>query len=261
MKKQAIALGFGLLSVAGCNGTETGNPPVALDSFDTTGCKSNSHASVKLPSIALKSAQKGAAPMSEAAANELRYSGRTCFVWQRVGDDTLEIALTNYVDACGASEAWQPRVDLTEDGTLNLRMENPSCIAAGCGWCVYDLAFRVRMQDLSDALALKLWGDSCDGEAKVQHQVALQLGQEAQGESCEYANKYALEQYCPSGDDDFLYRPCGARGALCEAETCPEGLTCHDVAADDQRCVPGCTSDADCAPYAGTRCQDALCLL
>ncbi len=261
MKRQAIVLGLGLLSVPSCNGTETGNPPVALDGFDTTGCKSDNHASIKLPAIALKSVQKGDRAVSEAAANELRYSGRSCLVWERTSEETLEIALVNYVDGCHADEGWEPRVDLSEDGTLNLRMENPECIAGGCGWCIYDLAFRVRLHDVPDELTVKLWDDGCGGGAQVQHQTSLRLAREQQGEACVWANKYALEERCPHSADDYLYRPCAARGALCGAETCPDGLSCHEVAEADARCVPSCSSDADCAPYAGTRCKEQLCLL
>ncbi len=263
MRRHAIALGLGMLSIASCNGTETGNPPLVLDSFDTTGCKSKeNHASIKLPSIALKSVTKSDRQISEAAANEIRYSGRTCFVWERADEETLEIALTNYAAGCGSSKVWEPEVELADDGSLNLRMENPSCSGASCGWCLYDLAFSVRLRDMPDELAVKLLGSRCSGEAPLQHQTTLKLSGESPGESCEYANKYALAERCPTLSDDFLYKPCGEPGSLCGAPvTCPDGTQCSEVAEGDARCVPSCTSNADCAPYADTHCKEQLCLL
>ncbi len=247
------------ISLAACSmpgsqtGTESGNPSLE---FTTTQCKS------KEPTTEVQSAGRmlaiGASKLQSTVALNSRYDGLNCFVWQRVDDDTLRIEVTNHADGCSEDEYWEPVAELNDDGRLDLRLENPSCTKAACGWCIYDLSFTVQVPSSVMELDVRLFDDSCSAEAGVRSAAQLSLGSGTSGEVCSYANRYALSWGCAGAPG--RYAPCSAAdNCYEEGTTCGAGLSC--AALDEPRCAPPCSRDADCADYASTSCVEGHCVL
>ncbi len=239
-----------LLCVCACSGGETGNPPAALDGFETPGCKSD-----------LVTKSDGAS--HALATNNPRYDGLTCFVWERLSEDSLRIEVTNHADGCGADQVWAPSADLNDAGELELRLDNPSCARAGCVSCIYDLSFTVSVPEMTADLDVVLYGDRCDGPAAVEGRATLALTTANRGESCVYVDfGSARWSECMSGGNGRRFAPCVAIDDCLElGDHCEEGLVCGEAVPGEPRCFPRCDAEADCASYPGTHCQGGGCQL
>ncbi len=246
-------------SVGACgahSGTESGNP--SLD-FTSTECKSKDSTAEPQSAARWTTKSVGKAPLQTSAIENSTYDGLECFVWERIDDDTLKIEVTNYADGCSENKYWRPTAELNDDGTLELRLENPSCTKAACGWCIYDLSFTVNVPSSLESLDVHLFDDSCSGEAPLTSAARLALGDDARGEVCGYANSSALRWVCATGTAG-RYAPCSAEGdCYAEGTACGAGLSCAEL--DEPRCAPTCSVDADCAETASTRCIAGHCVL
>lgn len=236
-------------AVAACTGTDVGNPPRGgLADFETPGCKHGDEAKALPPSV------RGL------ALNDSAYAGLTCFVWQRSGED-LRIEVTNYAAGCGSDAGWKPSSRLRADGALELVLDNPTCLSAKCGWCLYDLGFEVRdVGVMSQALEVHVLGDTCSDE-RSDLAATLAIDDAASGVVCSYANKWALDWHaCELESTGQERMPCG----VCRepgSTTCAAGLTCTEVEPEHSLCLASCSSDADCAPRDVLRCEDGVCRL
>jgi hypothetical protein len=237
-------------------GTESGNP--SLD-FTTTECKSKEPAAEPQSAARWSKQSVGSKLLQTSAIENSSYDGLNCFVWERIDDETLRIEVTNHADGCSENEYWEPQAELNDDGTLDLRLENPSCTKAACGWCIYDLSFTVKVPSSIEDLDVRVFGDSCSGEATVDSAARLTLGSGARGEVCGYANPNALRWMCATGKAG-RFAPCSAEGdCYSEGTACGAGLSCVEL--DEPRCTPPCEADADCADFASTSCTEGHCVL
>ncbi len=257
----SAALGLmSALLLGACNGTESGNPSLE---FSSTECKSGEPSATPQGERARAPRLRalGHGPQNESAFQDDRYDGLTCFVWERLDAETVNIQVTNHADGCSENEHWRPEAELTDDGKLDLRLENPSCSSAKCGWCIYDLSFTVKVPRTLESVEVRVFDDSCSSEgATVREQAHLALGQAERGEVCGYANPHALRwRGCTSGAPG-RFLPCGAPDdCFGEGTHCAEGLTCVEL--DEARCAPSCTKDADCTNVAQTSCVNGACVL
>ena len=243
-----------LVQLVACTGTDVGNPPRGgLSSFDTPGCKS------------VASPDKGVdPPLYDWLPAEERYRGLQCFLWDRQDDGKLRVRVTNYADGCHANEGWRPRAIARDEREVDLVLENPGCVAAGCGWCIYDLLFVLDAKLASQpTLSLNLLQDPDCGDQR-RDSVTLPLGEQASGVSCSYANPYALDDWTFAHASAGKERmPCGHSelGVSCAAD-----LSCTEVDSggryqNHKLCLASCQSDADCAPSELMRCKQGSCQL
>jgi hypothetical protein len=255
----ALVSCWGACSLGACGtqtGTESGNP--SLD-FSTTECKSKEPSAESQSTGRWAKQSVGKRPLQSSSISNSSYDGLNCIVWERIDDETLKLEVTNHADGCSEDKYWKPEAELNDDGTLELRLENPTCTKASCGWCIYDLSFTVAVPSSLESLDVRVLDDSCSGEAQVASAAALSLASGAHGEVCSYANPHALRWACAAGEPR-RYAPCSAEDD-CHAEgtTCGAGLSCADL--DQPRCAPTCEVDADCADFANTSCVDGTCRL
>ena len=191
------------------------------------------------------------------------YAGLSCVRWKPGSSSgSLKIDLTNFEGACGAE--WKGQA--TEvDGALELRSVNPSCSLAGCGSCMYDWSFEVKVDTQKD-LPLSLVTDPCPGDQPPETQTTtLPLSSTPQGELCRYASTGGLSWQAGSlGTCGQAYMPCRSPNGMCQPAgsepPCDAGLTCADAAkAGDQVCHATCKADGDCTIAGILTCQAGLC--
>ena len=69
----------------------------------------------------------------------------------------------NLEGACGAQ--WEGAALVNDDGSLTFRLDNPKCLVASCGWCIYDWSFEVSGVEATGAeLPVSIIVDTCPGE-------------------------------------------------------------------------------------------------
>jgi len=251
-RRPAPWLATALAWIGGCTGTDTGNPPVI--GFHSSGCKSKQTSGLVLQS--LDEPMKGAEPL---------YTGLTCFVWERLDEDTLRIDLTNYESGCGAEQGWQPRAELAKDGSLELILQDSHCANASCGWCIYDLSFTVELEEAVRDGEVRLFQRGCDDALRHEKRAFLRLASQPSGAACTYAHYYALQD-SPAQAPDHARGLCGPTEAGEPNRSCSEGLRCTDLSKSaptdhhgGPRCLSECQVDADCDAL--SRCEGAVCML
>lgn len=248
MRKYAAAALGCFLPLSSCTvepgGTDTGNPP--LIDFDESGCKSHQYEK-ELRSQSLET--------TSAFENPL-YDGLTCFVWQRLEAGSLRVQITNYADSCGADLSWTPEARVV-DGELQLALMDTRCIVAGCGSCVYDLSYDVRVDTTSD-LAVSLEHEGCGATRKLT--ARLPLATQEAGSSCVYADHGALFWHAgTTGSLGKRHMPCVTSPKDGPSQQCDDGLVCSAPSPERPICLARCTSDAECDAL--TRCSDGVCQL
>ena len=196
--------------------------------------------------------------------DEAGLDGLRCVAWQRVGADELKIDLYNFDSACGA--AWSGDAAVAADGMLELHIDNPGCMVAHCGKCLYDWSFDVQValpanQTTPVAIAI----DTCKGQQQTV-QLSAALGAEDTGISCVFADYGALNwQASAAATCGKAGMPCAGSllcgsGSLTSTGTCDSGLTCDSSAAvNEPRCLVPCTTTADCPRADAWSCQSGLC--
>jgi hypothetical protein len=245
MTMPTLFLLFALLLLGACNGTDVGNPPRGeLTHFDTSPCKNDSF-------------DKGIDPLPAWQPDPAVYAGLTCVLWESAGDQ-LRVRLTNHKDGCHVDSVWKPRVNTSAEG-VELVLDNPRCIFAGCGNCIYDLAFDVRVSELQerDPLELRVLGNDCHDERPVHHTLSLPRETRAQGARCSYTfENFSLLGESGSGG---LHMPCGDVAPF-GSVACSSGV-CTEVSPGHRLCLAPCSADADCQPADVMACREGVCQL
>ena len=252
--RQLALAGVGIIgTVAACaGGTETGNPGKdgTLVAFDASACK--------------EEAPVESGRSQEALVTASEYDGLRCVEWDKGGDGELTVRLLNVNGGC--SVPWKGEAGVRDDGTLELRLVNPMCAVALCGWCIYDFTFTLRGAPAPAELPIEVGQVACPGkEPEWDPVIVLPADAGDSGVLCRYANQFAYDQQL--GEQDRCgskFGTCGDAGGFCNSGTgptaCRDNLVC--TAADDaNRCLEPCTTDADCSPQAVSACIDGICRL
>lgn len=234
-----------LLGASACAGTETGNPPVI--GFTNSGCHDQAY-------------DKGITQSLEPMTPNPLYKGLTCFHWQRGEDDTVRIDLSNYESACGSDMGWKPQLERRDDGGLDLILQDDSCAAYRCGWCLYDLSFTIELERPIDG-EVRLYQRGCAEQDAHLKRATLPLATQASGTVCNYTHAVALEM--KNGAPGTDRTPCGPTS---RTPTCDADLVCTDLGSrptgdfsGGARCLASCTADTACDAL--TSCQDGVCRL
>ncbi|HEX6245821.1 MAG TPA: hypothetical protein VFZ61_33080 [Polyangiales bacterium] len=236
-----------LLSLVACSGTDVGNPPRGgITDFNTTACKR-------------ADSDKGLEPLPTWQPDPEVYRGLTCVLWETEGD-VLRVRLTNHEAGCHENEGWKPRAEL-DDSRVDLILDNPKCVAAGCGNCIYDVAFDVRLgpaQRDAAALSLRILGDDCSGEAPVHHTLELAGAARSSGARCSYTYEHGYDAF-DHGSVGQLNSSCGMLDEP-QPVACERGV-CTPINDRNSLCLAACTTDADCQPAGLMACVDGVCRL
>jgi hypothetical protein len=233
-------------------GTETGNPGKddSLVAFDASACK--------------KDAEVPSGQSQEALVTASEYDGLRCVEWEKQSDGKLTVRLLNVHGGC--SIPWKGEAGVRDDGTVELRLVNPACAVALCGWCIYDFSFTLKGAPAPAGLPLEVGQVACPGDAPEWDPVIVLPDDAADsGILCRYANQFAYDQLL--GEQDRCgskFGTCGDQGGFCApaggTTTCRDDLVCA-LADDASRCLEPCHSDDDCTPRAVSACVDGVCRL
>ena len=196
--------------------------------------------------------------------SEADLDGLRCVAWQRVGADELKIDLYNFDSTCGAT--WSGDAAVAADGTLELHIDNPGCMVAYCGKCLYDWSFDAQATlSANQATPIVIAVDTCKGQQQTV-ELSATLGAEDAGISCTFADYGALTwQASTVGTCGKAGMPCVGSllcgsGSCTSTGTCDSGLVCDSSAAvNEPRCLVPCTSTADCPRPDVWSCQSGLC--
>jgi hypothetical protein len=243
-----------ILVLMGCGGCDKAS---ALVSFSGGTCKKE--ATDSIPGAAFS--------LSE------QYGGLACVTWAATAPDVTKIDLFNIAEACIAE--WKGDASIDRDGTVELRLLNPTCGSAQCGLCLFDWSFEVSKVPQNEELRLRIvtdiWtgcGDEADdvGHEPTIYDASLPQGSALSGVRCRFASYDGLAQQADAlGTCGSLFMPCRtAEGpAFCtepSATPCDDGLVCAaGDAADQVLCLLSCGTDGDCPWGDALSCQDGLC--
>lgn len=190
--------------------------------------------------------------------------GLSCVAWQRVGAGEVKIDLYNFEGACGAT--WSGDAAVAADGTLELHVDNPSCMVANCGKCLYDWSFDAGAAiPANQVTPVVIAVDTCKGQQQVA-QLSSRLGAKDTGMACSFADYGALNwQAMAAGTCGKAGMPCVGSllcgsGSFTSTGTCDGGLVCDSSdAVNEPRCLVPCTTTADCPRADVWSCQSGLC--
>jgi hypothetical protein len=189
--------------------------------------------------------------------------GLKCIVWEATGTDGLKIDLVNFEGACGAQ--WRGSVSVDANGSLALRLDNPGCMVASCGWCIYDWSFEVRGVGSASALPVSIGIDTCPGQrAPETYQATVPISSSPAGLLCRWANYSALGmQAGMTSACGTLHMPCTGT-SMCSSTVTPRScngdLVCDtNGTADEFVCLQPCAADAECPGAGAMSCQSGLC--
>ena len=190
--------------------------------------------------------------------------GLSCVAWRRVSAGETKIDLYNFTSACGAT--WAGDAALAASGTLELHVDNPSCVIARCGKCLYDWSFDVAAAiPANQATPVAITIDTCKGQQQPE-QLSAALGAADVGISCAFADYGALNEYASAvGTCGKAGMPCVGSlfcgtGSFTSSGTCDSGLVCDSSAAvNEPRCLVPCATTADCPRSDAWSCQSGLC--
>lgn len=243
-----------LAAIAACGGSGTDAPRSPVISFSSSACKKE--AAAKMAALRTFDLM--------AIEDEAGLDGLRCVAWKRVGASEMKLDLFNFDGACGAT--WLGDAAVAADGTLELHIDNPSCVVAKCGSCLYDWSFDVAGVPSDQPTTLAIAMNACpDTQAPVVTTVTL--GAEAQGIVCGFAYYGALQaEAVDLGTCGQIGMPCtGAylcgTGSPSTTGTCAAGLACGDDgrSATELLCLVPCTTAADCPRTDVWSCQSGLC--
>lgn len=197
------------------------------------------------------------------------YQGLQCISWQLDDTNLFSIDLINFNGACGAQYVGDYKKG--DSGELNLMVNNPGCMIAACGYCVYDWSFEVADVQVAD-LTVNIAENACPEEDDYNvdtytFEISKSDLENGSGITCSY--KYIGIFESPSCGS--LHQPCNlldsdtdSNDDLCGvADTrCDDGYACAETADMKQpTCVAECTEDADCPLQPLLSCEGGLCLL
>lgn len=196
------------------------------------------------------------------------YEGLKCVSWDAGADGGAKIDLINFESACGPK--WQGGATVGEGNALALAVDNPGCMLAGCGSCIYDWSFAVTGLTAGKDIALVMKVNACPDDAtstnNVSYSVTIPAAATPKGIMCRYADWGALNwQVMSLGTAGQLHMPCAGLETDAGTPPCDEGLTCEKLApgsyGDGAICLKSCTADADCPLTDLISCQSGLCKL
>jgi hypothetical protein len=240
--------------IVGCGGSGPDGPGFPVISFSSSACK-----------------KEAAAKMAAVRAfdrivldDETGLDGLRCVAWKRVGSSGIKLDLFNFDGACGAT--WSGAAAVAADGTLELRIDNPSCVVMKCGSCLYDWSFDVASVPADKPTSLVIAVNACS-TTQAAVTTTVTLGAEAQGIVCGFAYYGALQaEAVDLGTCGQVGMPCtGAymcgTGSPSTTGTCAAGLTCGDdgLSASELVCLVPCTTTADCPRTDVWSCQSGQC--
>jgi hypothetical protein len=197
------------------------------------------------------------------------YQGLQCVSWELDETGTFSVDLINFNGACGAQYVGDYRNG--DAGELNLMVNNPGCMIANCGYCVYDWSFEVE-EVAATNLTINVLENACPEEKDYNVDTYTFEISEAElatgaGIACEYRDIGIFE----SPTCGTLHQPCnllasdtGANDDICGvADTrCDAGYICVETEAMKQpTCVAECTEDEDCPLQPLLTCDNGRCLL
>lgn len=244
-----LLAGLGILS---CGGGD--NPGGQARSFASSVCKKE------------QTAQSVTALSSNllVIADETGLAGLRCVAWRRVGASELKLDLYNFDSACGAT--WSGSAAWAADGSLALHIDNPSCMIAKCGKCLYDWSFDVGLTNsAAQSTQLTITVDACQGQQASAYFTST-IGPEDNGMRCTFADYGAVnEQAVYAGTCGQAGWPCVGSllcgsGSFTSTGTCDAGLVCDSSAAENEpSCLVPCTTTADCPRPDAWSCQAGLC--
>lgn len=220
--------------------------------------------------------QSSACKKSEAAKSHLarRYhsviedetglEGLRCVAWKRVGTTELKLDLYNFEGACGTT--WVGDAAIGADGAIALDVDNPSCLVAACGKCLYDWSFDIQgATPAGQPVPLNLTVNTCKGQ-QAPVQIPATIGAEEQGLACSYADYGGLLwQASATNACGTLAMPCVGSslcgsGSFTSTGTCSGSLVCDSSAATNEpRCLVPCSTAQDCPRADAWVCQAGLC--
>lgn len=196
------------------------------------------------------------------------YQGLQCISWKHDDANLFSIDLINFNGACGAQYVGDYQKG---DGELNLMVNNPGCMIANCGYCVYDWSFEVEDVQATD-LTVNIAENACPEEADYKvdtysFEISKDELEAGSGIACSYKHIGTFE----SPSCGTLHQPCN----LLEGDTandedlcgvadtrCDEGYTCTETEDMTQpTCVAECVEDSDCPLQPLLRCENGLCVL
>ena len=197
------------------------------------------------------------------------YQGLQCVSWTRDDANTFSIDLINFNGACGAQYVGDYQKG--DSGELTLMVNNPGCMIASCGYCVYDWSFEVEDVTATE-LTINLAENACPEEEDYHvdtytFEVSQSELEAGSGITCSY--KYIDIFESPSCG--AMHQPCNqlesdteGNDEICgvAATRCNEGYTCAETADMKQpTCVAECVEDTDCPLQPLLTCDNGLCLL
>ncbi len=243
---------IGASLVFGCSSDSGEEDSGLTDDALTTPCKaSDAYLATAGGSHSAKTGelQKRSAPLSPTTEIPI---GLSCVEWQTTDNQRLDVQIVNFAAGCEIDWAGGAGV---EQETLRVRLKNPSCSVAACGNCLYDTHTSVALPE-SDRVELRLELSSCEGEAKV---LAwdLSIGEKSHGYLCDFADAWGSRAAASRlGLEGTAFTPCDDPGEATDA--CNAGLTCQSSSAG-LRCLPECSSDADCPLEGALTCASGYC--
>ncbi len=198
--------------------------------------------------------------------DEAALPGLKCISWNKTSPDSIMVDLINFEGACGAE--WTGEAVSNAPGHLELKIVNPDCLIAACGWCIYDWSIEAFGIEPDLDLDLDITIDTCPGEQDVETDDAIIPGDSpAEGIKCRYANWNALTwQAANLGTCGTLHMPCSDNGGgLCEEDDtpCQGDLVCEAPGDDPDKkiCMQPCLTDDNCPQNDILGCHESLCRL
>jgi hypothetical protein len=198
------------------------------------------------------------------------YDGLKCVSWDVGADGSGRFDLINFESACGPR--WAGSADTGEGNAVSLTVNNPGCMLAACGSCIYDWSFEVSGLSAGTDVSLSINVNACPEETGSSNNDTYSLSVPAAaapaGVVCRYASFGALEWQAMSlGTEGEYMMPCTDPNNHPEGEApppCKEGLTCTAMAPgtyrDSSICLRNCAAAA-CAHPDLMSCQEGLCKL
>jgi hypothetical protein len=240
------------LAVA-CNSEELADTSRNLVSFVGSPCK-------KETSVATPGSTQQALVTQ---VDERALAGLKCIAWEATGTDGLKVDLVNFEGACGAQ--WSGSATVDANGSLALRLNNPGCMVASCGSCIYDWSFEVRGVGSASALPVSIGIDTCPGQQALErYQATLPISSSPAGLVCRWADYGALGWHAgATGACGTLHMPCTGT-SMCSSTVTPRScngdLVCDTNGTADQFvCLQPCAADTECPGAGAMSCQGGLC--
>jgi hypothetical protein len=194
--------------------------------------------------------------------NQAGLEGLECMAWQR-GSADLQMDLFNFDGACGADWTGSAGVD---NGRVNLFIDNPSCMIASCGICMYDWSFTLGWAAIpaNQSVPVSIQVSACPGSSTST--TTTSIGAEKSGIHCTLAHYGALawhasaKNLCGKAGMPCVGSSLCGSGSSSSTGTCDAGLVCDSsAAANEPRCLVPCQKDTDCPRTDVWSCTSGLC--